>query len=140
MSRPRLPSNILEMRGSFVKNPQRRRADADHLGAPALEELPAAPEWLNAHAQREFNRLGAIALRLGRLTEANLMLFAHMCALHGRIAQLWRGGAQPRGSLLSQHRALVSDLGLPSATSRIVRGAGGGTANRFDRFRRKDDE
>lgn len=32
MARPRLPSNVLELKGSFAKNPQRRREDLDGTG------------------------------------------------------------------------------------------------------------
>src|SRR5262249_55214772 len=138
MSRPRKPNHVKVIQGT--DQPCRMMPDED-VGAPALERLPDPPDWLpNAHAVREFRRLGAIAVRLGRLTEANLSLFAHLCALHGRIAQLWHGGAQPRGTLIRQYRAFGADLGLSSVIGAIATRIGSEPAKRFDRFRRKDDE
>lgn len=50
MARPRTPSNILELRGAFKKDPQRTRVDA--AGAAAFERDPpahltadAVPAW-----------------------------------------------------------------------------------------------
>lgn len=40
MARPRTPSNVLELRGAFAKNPQRRRKDAEGAG-PFNAEPPA---------------------------------------------------------------------------------------------------
>jgi hypothetical protein len=50
MARPRTPSNILELRGSFKKNPQRRRQDAPGAGPvdfkpPAHLPTDVAPAW-----------------------------------------------------------------------------------------------
>jgi len=50
MARPRKPSNVLEFKGSFKKNPARRRKDAEG-GAPFCEQPPAhlpksaVPAW-----------------------------------------------------------------------------------------------
>lgn len=56
MARPRTPSNVLELRGAFAKDPQRRRKDAEGAGpfnAEPPTDLPAdaAPAW-RALAQR----------------------------------------------------------------------------------------
>jgi hypothetical protein len=56
VARPRTPSNVLELRGAFAKNPQRRRKDAEGAGPFNAEppvDLPAAaaPAW-RALAQR----------------------------------------------------------------------------------------
>jgi hypothetical protein len=50
MARPRTPSNVLELRGSFKKNPQRRREDAAGAGPvdlkpPAHIPTDVAPAW-----------------------------------------------------------------------------------------------
>lgn len=50
MGRPRTPSNVLELRGAFKKNPARRRKDAEG-SAPFCENPPAhlpqgaVPAW-----------------------------------------------------------------------------------------------
>jgi hypothetical protein len=50
MGRPRTPSNVLELRGAFKKNPARRRKDAEG-GSPFCQDPPmhmpqgAVPAW-----------------------------------------------------------------------------------------------
>lgn len=138
MSRRRTPNHLKLITGT--DQPCRMDPDED-VGAHALEELPDAPDWLpNAHATKEWNRLGKIALRLGRLTEANQMTFAHLCALHGKLVQLWSAGQEPTGFLLSQYRTLTNDFGLTSATSASARKIGSDPEKkgRFDRFKKPD--
>lgn len=113
----------------------------EDVGFHALEHLPDPPDWLpNAHAVREFKRLGAIALRLGRLTEANFMVFAHMCSLHGKLVQLWSAGQEPTGYLFSQYITLTNAFGLIGATSASARKVASEPAkkSRFDRFKKPD--
>ena len=50
MGRPRTPSNVLDLRGSFRKNPNRRRKDAQgdkpfEKGPPAHLPQGAVPAW-----------------------------------------------------------------------------------------------
>lgn len=48
MSRPRTPTKILELRGSFLKNPDRRRA-----GEPKpTAEIGGPPKWMDAVQRR----------------------------------------------------------------------------------------
>lgn len=133
MPYPRKPHHLKVISGSR----QPDAVDAD-IGAHALEGMPDPPDWLpNAHAVKEFKRLGAIALRLGRLTDANLSAFAMLCSVHGKIVQLLAAGETPTGFLLSQYRALINDFGFISVTSAKPRKVGSEPEkkNRFDRLK-----
>ena len=118
MARPRLPSNVLELRGSFAKHPERRRErEAQDAGrqlspVPRLTRVPARPGWLDAYARAEWDALAPLMLKAGRLTELNLPAFEHMCALRGSIAQMWATGSLPPRSLLSQCRSFERAFGV----------------------------
>ena len=88
---------------------------------PTLTEVPDPPDWLpNAHAIREWRRLAPLLVANGLLTEAGMMPFAHLCAIHGKLVQMWAAGTVPTGHLYAQCRGLMSDFGLtPVAASRV---------------------
>ena len=84
MARPRTPTNVLELRGSYVNHPERRR----HIPAPVdtLAELPPAPDWLpNAHAVQEWDRLARILAANKLLTEGGVSALTTLCAIHGKL-------------------------------------------------------
>lgn len=96
------------------------------LDIPPIAELPKPPTWLpNSHATNEWKRLGPRLLERGLLTEEGLMAFGHLCALHGKIVQLWAAGESPTGHLLSQYRSLVNDFGLTPMSQGKVTPNGG---------------
>lgn len=87
-----------------------------------LEQIPEPPDWLpNAHAVKEYNRLGPVLHKNRLLTEAGVMAFAHLCAIHGKIVQLYAAGESPTGHLLSQYRNLINDFGLTPVAQGKVR-------------------
>lgn len=136
MPYPRKPRHLRVITGS--RQPDR---PDDDIGAHAFEELPDPPTWLaNSHAMVEYKRLGAILLRLGRLTEANISVFGVYCTVHGKIVQLTAAGETPTGFLLSQYRALANDFGLITGTSASARkiAAEPEKKSRFDRFKPTD--
>jgi phage terminase small subunit len=84
--------------------------------------VPPPPDWLpNAHAVKEFERLAPVLVNNKLLTQAGLMAFAHLCALHGKIVQLYAAGECPTGHMLSQYRALINDFGLTPVAQGKVR-------------------
>lgn len=109
MPRPRKPQQMKVVAGT--DQPCRRsEAGIDHK---AVSALPDAPDWLpNAHAVKEWNRLGPLLVRVNLLTDAGLSAFGQLCALHGKIVQLWAAGEAPTGHMMSQYRALINDFGL----------------------------
>lgn len=91
----------------------------------ALEELPPPPDWLpNAHAMREWERLGPVLLRAKLLTFAGTQAFGHLCALHGKIVQLYAAGESPNAAYIAQLRSLFNDFGLTPVAQGKVRPIG----------------
>lgn len=110
------------------------RADpAPVLVLPALVACPEPLDWLpNAHAVKEWVRLAPILVANALLNEANLSAFGHMCALHGKIVQLYTAGEAPTGHMIAQYRNLINDFGLtPVAQGKVKAVDGGRPANRF---------
>ena len=54
------------------------------------------------------------------LTEAGTSALGHLCALHGKIVQLYAAGESPTGHMVAQYRALINDFGLtPVAQGKV---------------------
>ena len=123
MARPKAPSNIHELRGSYTNHPERRRYNPAPVDT--LAEPPPAPDWLpNGHAVAEWARLTRILAANKLLTEGGLSALATLCAVHGKLVQLWTASETPRTSLLAQHRCLTSDFGLTPASQGRARHGG----------------
>lgn len=56
MARPRTPTNVLEMRGSFKKHPERKRADAEASGP-----LDGAPDHISGAVLIAWNEISGSA-------------------------------------------------------------------------------
>jgi phage terminase small subunit len=102
------------------------------LDMPALSVAPSPPDWLNAHAQKEWHRLVPILLSNKILTEASLGSLAQMCALFGKVVQLYAAGEAPTASMLGTLRNLSNDFGLtPVAQGKVKFIAEDQPANKF---------
>jgi phage terminase small subunit len=92
---------------------------------PLVSEVPDAPDWMpNPHAVKEWNRLAPILHAVGLLTDGGLSALGKLCALHGKLVQLWAAGESPTGHMLAQYRAMVNDFGLTPVAQGKVRGNG----------------
>ncbi len=102
---------------------------------PTISNVPPAPDWLpNAHAKKEWDRLAPILVANKLLTEAGLQALGHLCALHGKIVQLYAAGEAPVASMVSQLRNLINDFGLTPVAQGKVKPAGEGpTSNAFSK-------
>lgn len=129
MANPKKPSSLKVIAGTDRPD----RADDGGIELPAVDELPVAPDWLpNAHAVKEFERLAQILHANKLLTEAGVMALAHLCALHGKIVQLYAAGESPTANLVSQYRNLINDFGLtPVAQGKVKSGGETKTGNKF---------
>lgn len=120
----------------------RRDAQEEESAAGALDvtpftEVPKPPQWLpNVHAVKEWKRLAPILVANKLLHEGNVGGFGQLCALHGKLTQLWAAGETPKPPLLLQYRQLINDYGLtPLAQARIKTGFTE-ASNKTNRFRR----
>jgi phage terminase small subunit len=134
MSRPRKPDHLKLVSGT--DQPCRREPEPE-VRVPALEESPEPPDWLpNAHAVKEWCVLAPIMTANRLLTDANVSALGQLCALHGKLVQLWSAGETPTGHLLAQYRNLINDFGLtPIARGRIKATGEPAKKNRFDKLK-----
>lgn len=96
---------------------RRDREAPEGLKFDTLSEAPEAPDWLpNAHAVKEWDRCAPILAANHLLTELNVSMLGHLCALHGKIVQLYSAGESPTAHLCSQYQKLCGDFGLPPSS------------------------
>ena len=101
MGRPRTPATVLELRGSFKKDPQRKRIDAE--GAGAFERDPPT------HLEQEI--LPAWRYIVDRLPKVSLTSSDEVCVeVAARcLAGIWKLGVI--GLTTSEFKRLVDALG-----------------------------
>jgi len=110
MARPRKPSNLKAIAGTV----QPCRSVPEDVQYETINELPPAPDWLpNAHAVKEWDKLVRILHASNVLTEACLSPLEMMCALRGKIVQLYHAGETPSASLINALNAMQAGFGLP---------------------------
>lgn len=109
MPNPRKPQNLKLISGTL----QPCRDTAPGVTLPLVATVPTAPDWLpNAHAVREWDRLAPILMANKLLTEGATSVLAVLCALHGKLVQMWAAGEAPTGHMIAQYRNLANDFGL----------------------------
>lgn len=99
MARPRTPTNVLELRGAFKKNPDRARVDP-----PTEAGLGAPPSYLNkaeCHIWKEIESRAPA----GVLTRSDRLAVEQMCYLVYRIR------TQPDDVKVAERNLLRSYLG-----------------------------
>lgn len=127
MARPRKPKPLKVLDGSRQPDPP------EVVDLPLVDAVPEPPDWLpNAHAVKEWKRLAPILHANKLLTEAGVSALGMLCALHGKLVQLWAAGESPTGHMLAQYRALVNDFGLtPVAQGKVKPSGEKEKGNRF---------
>jgi phage terminase small subunit len=106
----------------LVAGTQRKdRVPEVHVELPVLASVPPAPNWLpNSHAVKEWDRLAGILTANKLLTEGGLSALGMLCALHGKIVQLYAAGEAPTASMAGTLRNLTNDFGLtPVAQGKV---------------------
>ena len=102
---------------------------------PPLESAPPAPDWLpNIHAVKEWERLAGFLVANRLLTAGGISALGVLCALHGKVVQLYSAGESPTGHMLAQYRALTNDFGLtPVAQGKVKPSGNSQEGNKFAR-------
>lgn len=100
---------------------------------PVLSTVPAPPDWLpNSHAVKEWDRLAGILTANKLLTEGGLSALGMLCALHGKIVQLYAAGEAPTASMAGTLRNMINDFGLtPVAQGKVSPVSEGEKGNKF---------
>ncbi|UXC34790.1 hypothetical protein [Cupriavidus gilardii] len=121
MANPRKPTTLKAIAGTA--RPDREPEGGVEL--PLVAAPPDPPDWLpNSHAVKEWNRLVPILMANKLLTEAALGPLAHLCALHGKIVQLYAAGEAPTASMSGTLRNLQNDFGLTPVAQGKVKATG----------------
>ena len=131
MANPRKPTSLKVVAGT---DRPCRRPESAPVEMPALDHIPDPPDWLpNAHAVKEWQRLAPILTANKLLTEAGLSALGQLCALHGKVVQLYAAGEAPVASMLAQLRGLMNDFGLTPVAQGKVKPVGDETkaGNKF---------
>lgn len=133
MPGPRRPSNLKLISGTARTD----REVPELVNLPLVADTPPAPDWLpNAHAVKEWDRLVKMLVANKLLAEADLGPLGHLCALHGKIVQLWTAGETPTGHLLAQFNTLSQAFGLSPAWRSKVKPIGDKeSSNSFAKFK-----
>lgn len=118
MSNPKKPDNVKALAGTD----RRDRTNPSSVDMPLVESIPGPPDWLpNAHALKEWDRLAPILVANKLLTIGDLATLGHLCALHGKIVQLYAAGEAPSASMIGTLRNLQNDFGLsPVARGKVA--------------------
>ena len=131
MANPRKPTSLKVVAGT---DRPCRRPESAPVEMPALDHIPDPPDWLpNAHAVKEWQRLAPILTANKLLTEAGLSALGQLCALHGKVVQLYAAGEAPVASMVAQMRGLMNDFGLTPVAQGKVKAGGDETkaGNKF---------
>ena len=131
MANPRKPTSLKVVAGT---DQPCRRPESAPVEMPALDHIPDSPDWLpNAHAVKEWQRLAPILTANKLLTEAGLSALGQLCALHGKVVQLYAAGEAPVASMVAQLRGLMNDFGLTPVAQGKVKAGGDETkaGNKF---------
>lgn len=134
MPNPRKPRALKVVAGTV--QPCRDKAEVE---MPPVQAVPSAPDWLpNAHAVKEWNRLAPILVANKLLTEGGISPLGNLCALHGKLVQLWSAGECPVASMVAQYRNLINDFGLtPVSQGKVKPVSDGPQENKFSRNGRR---
>jgi len=121
MPNPKKPRALKVVSGTV--QPSRDENPAVEL--PPVAEVPEPPDWLpNAHAVKEWKRLAPILVANKLLTDAGLSPLGNLCALHGKLVQLWAAGEAPVASMVAQYRNLINDFGMTPVSQGKVKAVG----------------
>lgn len=140
------PKKVFQLSPAAARRNLRTKASTDASGVDeddgAADLLPFAsapppPSWLpNQAAIDEWRRLSRILVKKRTLTPSNVGGLGHLCAMHGKLTQLWAAGELPNAHMLAQHRMLMSEYNLtPASSDGKSRAApkGGAGRNAFER-------
>jgi P27 family predicted phage terminase small subunit len=82
MSRKQLPTKLHILKGTYRSS---RHGNIDEPEPNVTTSLLTPPKWLDKDAKREWRNEAPMAVRLGILTEADVMMFSDICILQARL-------------------------------------------------------
>lgn len=129
MANPQKPNHLKSVAGTARAD----RGSNSVVDLPLVSAIPPAPDWMpNSHAVKEWDRLAPILVANKLLTEGGLSALGQLCALHGKVVQLYAAGESPNASLVGTLRNLMNDFGLtPVAQGKVTPSGKEGKENPF---------
>lgn len=125
MPRPRTPTNVLDLRGSFNKHPERKRK-GEPVPEGNLGECPSRLEGLEREAWSELVE----QVPAGVLTSADRWSAELTCKL---MAKIWKG--ENTGADMGHLIKLLSQLGMTPADRSKISLEPKKPANEFEEFK-----
>ena len=114
MSRPRTPTNILELRGAFKKDPQRRKLRANEPKPETAIGLP--PDRLDVQDRAAWDEIVSHCCP-GVLTGSDRLTVELAARL---LAELWDEGRSFHNAKLARLQSLLASFGMtPSDRSKV---------------------
>ena len=114
MPAPRTPTNILELRGSFKKDPQRRKA---HATEPVDTRAPGEPPERLSEAERTAWAEISSNCSPGVLVQSDRLAIEVTSRL---LAELWETGQKFHNAKLRVLRSMLMSFGMiPSDRSKV---------------------
>jgi phage terminase small subunit len=117
---------------------QPSRLNVAEIEAEPLADIPPAPEHLDVHAIREWNRCATFLVRAQTLTELDLPALEDMCRLYGVIKKAYHAGMEVNAATETQLRMYRMEFGMtPVSRNRVSKAPDGKKDNPFARNRRE---
>lgn len=137
MGAPRRPFQLKAIAGTVRKDRIEKVVEQDV--SAISEKALKPPSWLpNVHAKNEWLRLIPVLMKSGLLQEGTMSPLGVMCALYGKIVQVYAAGGEPALSLLITYRTMAKDFGLTQGKCTTgAPAAGNDQKNPFTRNGRK---
>ena len=129
MAKPRTPTNVLELRGAFKKDPKRGAARVDE--PEATDDIGDPPEWFSPEADACWREIVALA-HAGTLSQADRLVVEHGSQL---LAKLRGEDWEVHPTLLVRWEAFLGKLGMtPADRSKVSAKKAPPNADPLDEF------
>jgi phage terminase small subunit len=131
MGRPRLPTNVLDARGAFKKDPQRAVARADEPKPAEGDEIGEPPDWFGPEQFMCWQEIVTLA-HGGTLSSADRLIVEHGAQLLAMLrAEQWR--VHP--TIMIRWETVLAKLGMtPSDRSKVAARKAAPNADPLDEF------
>jgi len=131
MARPRTPTNVLELRGAFKKDPQRKRSEPETVGT-----LTDAPDYLDDEVRAiwaEFVKCAPI----GVMTESDRLSLEIACHLMREFRQ---NPVEFTAAKIGRLQALLGSFGMtPADRAKLATPSKANEENPFESLLRKTE-
>lgn len=128
MPAKRVPDNVKALRGT--DKPCKEFGPS--LDFEAVEDLPAAPQYLDVRAKAYWDRITPVLFEKRVLSVADLEALEVLCILYGKVRQAVEAGVDVNAATVTQLRLYQTEFGMtPVSRQKIRAGDDGSKGNKF---------